>query len=368
MRVSHLITGTHIGGAELALAQLLAHGGPGDEVICLKPLGEVAARIEDAGVVCWSLGIAHPKHLPRGWAKLRRHLRRRRVDVVVTWLYHANVLGLSAAWRLPTRVVWNLRSSHADESGTTDGRDVVQQLSGRLTTSPVGPDGILAVSHAAKEAHVAYGYAADDIVVVENGVDGQRFAPDAKRRQQARRAWAVDDDTVVIGHVGRASPMKDHATLFAAFDQLRASTTTPVQLVCVGAGVPALSSSAPTGTVLLPAHPSIEDVVVGFDVGVMSSARAEGFPNAVSEAMATALPVVATDVGDARRMLDDDRFVVSAQDASALASALLDVVDLDAEARHQLGRRNRERILSTFSTSRMVERYWSAVRAVHGRR
>ncbi|MCP4504625.1 MAG: glycosyltransferase [Deltaproteobacteria bacterium] len=361
-RVAHLITGLGVGGAELALAQLLRAGGPGDEVICLKDLGPVATLIEAAGTPCWSLGVEKKTDLIRALPRLRRHLHQTQPQVLITWLYHANILGFVAAERTKTAVVWNVRGSHADESGRTDGFNFIQRVSAKISNK--GPSKIIAVSHSAQYAHELYGYDPNKFEVIENGVDGNRFFPDEYRRHQFRARLEIPPSSLVIGHIGRNSLMKDHANLFQAFEQLRNQFSKKAVLVCIGENVPELQKQAPADVILLPTSTNIALDYPGFDVLALASARGEGFPNALAEAMASGICVVTTDVGDARRMMVNQESVVPTQNSSALAGALLRTLQATSDEREQQGVENRAHILKWFSTEKMVQRYWNLVNAL----
>ncbi len=88
------------------------------------------------------------------------------------------------------------------------------------------------------------------------------------------------------------------------------------------------------------------------DVFLLAS-HAEGMPNAVLEAMAAALPVVATGVGAIPEMLPDG-LLVPVGDPAAIARVLLELAG-DPERRRELGRRNRERVEALYGFGRVEE-------------
>ena len=88
-----------------------------------------------------------------------------------------------------------------------------------------------------------------------------------------------------------------------------------------------------------------------------SSSFGEGFPNAIGEAMACAVPCVVTDVGDSRLIVDDTGRVVPAKDPYALANAWRELIEVGAEARLSLGTAARHRIKKNYSLSAVIRRY-----------
>ena len=104
-------------------------------------------------------------------------------------------------------------------------------------------------------------------------------------------------------------------------------------------------------------------VLRGADLYVLSS-RAEGFPNALVEAMACGLPVISTDFGGAARDIVQDGvngLLVPPEDPGALAAALVRLMR-DGEARRRLGATATE-VVQRYSTDRVVAMWEEAVAA-----
>lgn len=93
-----------------------------------------------------------------------------------------------------------------------------------------------------------------------------------------------------------------------------------------------------------------------FDILCLSS-RAEGFPNVLGEAMATGVPCVTTDVGDARAIVGATGWVVPPRDSTALAQALRSALDASADEVQSRGYAARSRIQNDFSIAAIVGRY-----------
>jgi glycosyltransferase involved in cell wall biosynthesis len=153
--------------------------------------------------------------------------------------------------------------------------------------------------------------------------------------------------------------MKDHATLLKAA-ALVLPNREDVFLVCVGDGPPAYreklqNQASSLGIADRTIWAGIQDDMAAaynaFDVCCLSSAFGEGFPNALGEAMACGVPCVATDVGDAARILADCGVVVPPKDPSRMADGLRRLL---ASASLDLKRACRERIAREFSLDRMV--------------
>jgi len=101
----------------------------------------------------------------------------------------------------------------------------------------------------------------------------------------------------------------------------------------------------------------IPDILAASDILVSTSRFGEGFSNVMVEAMICGLPVVATDVGDARRIVGDTGLVVLPGDEDGLVEALAGLTT-DAGRRRRLGQAARERAQANFGMDRMVDAFW----------
>jgi len=94
-----------------------------------------------------------------------------------------------------------------------------------------------------------------------------------------------------------------------------------------------------------------EEALNSLNVLVSCSQYGEGFPNVIAEAMACGVPVVATDVGEAGRILGDFGTVVPAGDVGALAEATRRLLVVDSESKEEL----RERVVNDFSVDNLAD-------------
>jgi glycosyltransferase involved in cell wall biosynthesis len=207
--------------------------------------------------------------------------------------------------------------------------------------------------------------------VVENGIDLDRFHPDAAARAAVRGALGVPAAARVIGTVGRLSPEKDHALLVEAAAPLLGPD---LHLVIVGDGPEAAALRARTQALaarasihLTGARADVPALLAAFDVFALSS-RTEGLPLVIPEAMATALPVVSTAVGGIPDVLEEavTGFLVPAGDAAALRARLA-ALCADADRAVAVGERARTTALARYSAARMADEYVALYRAALSR-
>lgn len=188
-------------------------------------------------------------------------------------------------------------------------------------------------------------------VRIPNGVDTGRFRPATPDRVRSLRAQlgVGVDDTVVI-YAGRLEPKKRVEDLTAIWPQI-AHEHPGAALVIVGDGTaaPRLRRDAPAGVRFVGVIDDVTRWLSVADVFVNPSGN-EGMSNALLEACATALPVVATTVSGNRDIVGrcDPHALVAPGDRRALAAALRHALG-DAAYRDRVGRELRSRMISRFS-------------------
>jgi glycosyltransferase involved in cell wall biosynthesis len=367
-RVVHVITALEQGGAEAMLEKLLLAAVRVDPdvrhvVFSLGGLGVVGARLRSRGVSVVALGIAGPFSLILAMWRLWSYLLSNRVGTVVqTWMYHADLVGgLCARAAGIGRVYWNLRQELRQIEDLRPFSRVIVRLGARLSSRL--PDSIVCCAGSARSSHVAFGYDAGKCVVIDNGFDTEVMLRSTDDRKRLRMSFGVSDEEILVGIVGRLDPQKDHETFLRAAERVAAGHAN-VRFLMVGRGIDTSadirrsieSKGLANRTCAVGQRGDIPAVMSALDILVVSS-RWEGFPNVLGEAMACEVPAATTDVGDARRILGEDRYVVPPGDPVALAGAIGLLCGLSSEARAELGQRLRLRVVEQFGIDATWRRY-----------
>lgn len=372
MKILHVITGLDVGGAETALRRLVTTMDAVrflPRVVSLIEPGEVGRGLARDGVRVDSLGMRRGVPSPAGLVRLAGMLRSWRPDLIQTWLYHADLLGLAArglAFPLGNgpRLAWNIRCAFMDLAQYRRTTGLTLKTCAALSRLP---DAVVTNSGAARDFHLGLGYAPRRFEVIPNGFDADRFRPDAEARRAVRASLGLDDSALVYGLAARLDPMKDHRTFLRGASLVAAAVPEAV-FVLVGRGAQADNATlagwlaeaglAPERVRLLGERTDMERVMASFDV-LVSSSVGESFPNVVGEAMACGVPCVVTDVGDSASLVAATGLVVPPGDAAGLGRAMLDMAVLGAAGRATLGRAARSRVMAGFSLASAAQRYES---------
>lgn len=354
--VLFLITSLAYGGAEtqlLRVALRLKERGWNVHVVSMTPPKAYVQELESAGIPVASLDIKRKLPDPRPIHRLVRLVRSWKPDVIHSYMVHANLLARVVRPLAPVPVlICSARS--IDEGGRL--RDILYRLTDPLC------DLTTQVSQAGLERYVQVGTTPRErIRFVPNGVDTEHFRPDLHARSRMRNDLGLGDRFVWLA-VGRFYEAKDYPNMLRAFSHVvREHPDSHLLIVGDGPLRPEMESLVRELGVsecvrFLGIRRDVVHLMCAADAYVISSAW-EGMANVLLEASASALPIVATDVGGNREVVIDGEtgFLVPPKDPEALADAMLRMMSLSEEERRRVGEAGRRYIESTYSLDRVVE-------------
>jgi glycosyltransferase involved in cell wall biosynthesis len=366
MRIVQLVTQSRGGPVDHAVdvACRLAELGHDSHVV--GPVSRYAGRLAGSGVA-WHDAWMRTKCDLRGAGEVARTLGRLSADVLHCQDMRAGLVG-RVLGRSSGSVVYTVhgvpdglsaRVAGNAQVATRRRRDGLYYLGGERLIARVAPAQIVAPCAAIGDyARRHLRQPAHRVHVVPNGVDPARFRP-APRTSRSRV------DAVWLGVM---NPVKRLPVLLAAVAEVP-----EVSLRLVGTGPLRADVLRTVDDLRLTERVRVcefvddpTELLAGADLFVLPSA-AEASPLALLQAMACGLAVIATRVGGVPELVRDgvDGLLVPPDDGAALAEALRTLAT-DTEARVDMGRRARERVLGSFSLDACVDRllavYGGAVR------
>jgi glycosyltransferase involved in cell wall biosynthesis len=352
----HVFPTFDVGGAQMRFVQLANHFGrryrhlivamDGSTDACARLDGEVEAAILSVPVV--------PNRTLANLGTFRRQLRSLKPDLLVTSNWG------TIEWAMANLAVGVPHLHMEDGFGPeeTDHQIARRVWTRRLTLrrSTV----LLPSQTLCRIARRQWRIPEANLLYVPNGIDCDRFAAGADRTLAARYGLSVGGDPI-IGTVAGLRAEKNPRRLIDAFAIV--VRRRPARLVLVGDGAEreALEQHARAlglaeRVIFTGNCPAPEKLLPLFDVFALSS-DTEQMPLSILEAMAAALPIAATDVGDVAAMVaEDSRPYVVPRDPARLADAMLALLDDSARAA-DIGAANARRAREQFAQQRMFDSF-----------
>lgn len=362
-QVTHLIVGLGKGGAETMLYQVLKYGT--DPALVHRVVSLGASHYYEEPI--HALGI-EVKELPLRYRPLRAlqqlfHILRQ-TDTLCCWMYHANFFGwfVGRAARVP-KIIWCIRHSNLDPALNSRNTLHINEFCAKRSR------GVAAIAYngeQARKAHEEVGYCKEKGVVLDNGCDCAEYAPDPQAAAFLRQELELSPARKIVLSVSKNHPIKDIPTFLHAFARLHHLRPETVAVLCGSRVEPSNESLCAqcheNGLViggdvfLMGLRHDVPRLLTACDLYVMHSAG-EAFPNVLVQAMSCGCVCLTTDVGDARRILNQDEFVVPPGNAEALCTVMEKLLALDAPATARLRIANRQRVLDHFDIRQIVRQY-----------
>ncbi len=322
----------------MTLANELRSHGQHVEFATFKGRG-LGAHVESEGFLKLDFRV-RTKVDPLAIARMARHIRRRKIDIVHGHLSTSVVNGCLAA-----------RLAKVPSIATVHG------MSGRLSFLPAHH--LIAVSSEVRKHLIDQGVHESKISIVPNGIHFPTSDPLARSR--ARASLGLDESVPVLGTTARLTALKgmDHALY--AFSRVVADIP-DAHYIVMGDGDEtqtlvdlAKSLGIQDRVRWLGYRPDVAELLPALDVFVFPSLR-EAMGIAVVEAMAAGVPSVASRIGGIPEVLaDESGILVPPADPVAMSDAILELLR-DSERRVAMGMAAQTRARTEYSAQRMAAR------------
>jgi glycosyltransferase involved in cell wall biosynthesis len=254
-------------------------------------------------------------------------------------------------YRLPARVVHTRRQMPSSSGGRPQAWLYYH-----------GTDRIVAVSHGVKQALCKQGIPAEHIEVIHNGTPVEKYVvKDEGRIHELRKRYGISSEDIVIGCVARESKRKRQDQLLKALRLVRRRT----KVLLVGTGMNTeyqrlIEPIRSQHTVFFCGYVSPNEVLNFnrlFDLHVLPSTM-EGLSQALLEAMALEVPVIATRAGGNTDLIQDGEngYLFDDNNIEQLAEKIRLVIE-NREDRDRIVARAKRTALEDFSINKTIDRY-----------
>jgi len=351
-KIMHLNDSLDMGGAEmmiLSVLKALDRALYSPSVCSMLPGVALRQEFEESGIP------VHVLHKKSGvdWGmivRLSAILRREKIDILHTHNYYAWFYGGIASLFAP-----GCKHVHTQHSNIVMYKSPPWFIKRIISAIPRK---ITAVSDQVLETLLGHKYISNtsNAVIIHNGIDLHTFYP-------ADSSHSQDNNRIVIGIVARLSEVKNHRLLINAFAEVcRDISVVSLKIVGDGPLMADLKEQADNLGIserieFAGEQANVNEILRQFDIFVLCS-YSEGFSMSILEAMATGLPVIATNVGgNPSNVIDKETgLLVESDNISELSNALKKLIS-DEAMRKRLGNNGRDRVTRLFSLSSMVNGY-----------
>lgn len=362
IRVCLVVASLDRGGAESQVAELARRLDPGRFVVSVALLTHHGPMFDELCATGLRVELVQPETpSPWTWVNWLRGLivrfREERPHVVHGFLFPTYALAALAAAKVGgIAAVSGVRSLGLGIEQRFP-YSFVERIGHRLTAVVVGNSEAVRQAAVRRDSGVAR-----RVRVIHNGVDLAKYASRAERAATRRELGLAETELVVL-MVANLISYKGHRDALHAFQASRREVP-GLRLLLAGAGPEeaALRDLAAELGVepevhFLGARTDVPRLMSAADIFLMAS-HEEGFPNAVLEAMASGMPIVATDVGGVREQFGDATcgLLVAPREPAPMAQAIVRLAR-DAELRQVLGATARRRAAAEFGWDLAVARH-----------
>lgn len=361
-KVTHIITGLGKGGAETMLYQIIKfRSTPSLEykVISLGGASFYEDRIRELGVCVEICPISK-----NPFSSMYRIVKNAKgSDVLCCWMMHANLVGYFAAKLAGVkRVIWCVRHSNTGRAFAKARSVRIDSICARLSSKV---EKVVYNGNRARKAYEALGFCREKGIVLDNGCDCLEYAPNPEARGMLLKELGIAPGKKLLLSVARNHPIKDIPTFVHAFAIFHKNHPEAIAVMC-GSGVEEkdqmLELCREVGlkphedVFLLGQRHDVPNLLAACDLYVLHSAG-EAFPNTLLQAMSVSCLCISTDVGDARRIMDDDRFIIRPQQPEEMAAKMEEVMAMTIAEQKAVGERSRRRVQTDFNIRNIVKKY-----------
>ena len=355
IKLLHLTTDSQMGGTEKMILAFMKKSSQDfyNILVILKKNGPLSKLASNIGIKTYSLNINNLWDLPKLY-QLLKILKKEQPDILHTYLFHANIAG-----RIIGKL-YGIKHILCGQRNIDPWRKWYHSYMDKLTSSFV--QAYISNTQAGKKRLIEIEKISEEkIFVIPNGIE-KHIPTGSFSKKTLRSRFNLPENAIILLHMGSFTKKKGQSFLVEAFISA-AKTKENIHLLLAGDGplrekVSGLASLSPISErIHFPGTlDNIYDVLPFCDLFIMPSLW-EGMPNALLEAMASGIPIIASDVGGIPELVTDgiESLLVPPQNSQALAEKITFAIK-HPERMKSLAQKAKEKAISQFSLQKMIER------------
>ena len=332
-KIVHIITGLNNGGAEMMLYKLLKYSDKNKydfQVISMMNEGVMGGKIKNLNIPVYTLNMK--RGIPSFKAIFKALKICKNVDIIQTWMYHADLLGFIISKILKKKIIWGIHHANLERDKNKKITLMIAKVNAFLSK---WTDLIISCSIIAKENHIKYGYNQQNMEVIPNGFELEKFHYIENARSKLIEEFPMIKGKLTFSLVARYEILKDHKTCLEAMKIIKEKLRENFIVLLCGTNINQknkelmdliIKNKLENNILLLDRREDIPIIMSATDIYI-SSSSGEGFPNVIGEAMACETPCVVTDVGDSAYIVGDTGRVIERQNPRKLAIEIINFIE-----------------------------------------
>ena len=346
-KIAHFISSLGSGGAEAILNSILTNTSHihKHKVICIVKRGKYVKILEEKGIEVYGFLeflIQHNKSF----------------DIYQGHMYHGDLIALvfqKIFGGKESCCFWAVHNTSLSLFRSSWHSIFISKLN-RFLSYTSSLNSIIYCSESSKIFHEKRGYAKKGVLIF-NGYDEKKFKI---IKSDLRKDYMIALDTKIIISVGRYSKQKNHNFLFKCLKNFNKS----FKLLLIGDGCDKNNLqlmeqlkkySIINDTFLIGLSDNLNYFYSGADICVLVSSYGEAFPNVLNESLLCGTHCISSNIGDARKILQDENYLFNINNEDEFLERLNKVSEINVsdEYKNQL----RESVVTRFPMRLMIKKY-----------
>tara|TARA_B100000214_G_scaffold150823_1_gene107889 strand:- start:2047 stop:3219 length:1173 start_codon:yes stop_codon:yes gene_type:complete len=369
MKILFAVRSLNIGGTErqiISMSNMLINYGHEVDIARIYPNGDLE-KYTKANLHTLSKNIFFRA------IDFHRLYRHKNYDVAYSFLPNMNIFSLliSKLFKKSKRpkIVWGIRSSYLNPKDYSIKVNLVYKLEKMLSGLP---DLIITNSDAALNEYKKYGFPRKKIFSIPNIIDHDHFK-NLSSKKTVYKEFGISNNMKLIGIFARIHPMKDHINILQAIKIINETSKkyqNKIYLICVGGIAQKEEKNNYYKNLLklsnqnikwLGSREDIPKLMSACDLTVLCSDSGEGFPNSVAESMSCETPIIATNIGDSKKIINNYGKIVPVQDSLSLANSIIEILEMDKIMLKNISIEARKSIINRFSEKIIYKKFMNII-------
>ena len=337
MKIIHIINSLKKGGAEGNLYRLCKFNKKKYKkkiditIVTLIDNGYYEAELKKNGIKIISLGL-NQKYKFFDFLKkilnLRKFIKKKNPNVVQSWMYHSNFITLFLPKIFYDKVFWNIRHAELNFKISKKTTILISIICGLL--SKVVPKKIIYCSEKSIKFHQnQHFYCKNKTTLIYNGYSDKIYYPSESLNLNFRKKNKRSKSDIILGFAGRYAKQKNIFSMLFAFSKFIKNNNN-IYFYMVGKDLSSCNKELTSfifdlkiqdKVIFLKEQKSLLEFYNGIDLLLLTS-HSESFPNVIVEAMLCSTPVLSSDAGCSKKIINHCGFVIKNNDYLSIMNGL----------------------------------------------